>query len=959
MGSSISRSKAILAAALTAMITTGSRSFALTGNNWNGTVGNYNTAGNWSQGNVPTSGDQADIFSGTATLSANSPTAGGILAGKVISAPTLATNGFRLTSSGLIQIDNGAFMHIGAANGPASVQAANFSITAGSTVDMTSSAAILNASNSLTLDSSTFEVGGTVNVTNTFTNNNGTLQAKFNTTINAATFTMTGTSADNGIIDANGLSMTINAPTFNMHDPDTQIDAFGTNSNLTLNGQPDLTPGNVGSDVTIGNNSQLNLPGGNVWLFGYYQKSGANFIQNGSVTLAGGSTLATAARINEYAAYYTTVNVTGYANMPGGGEFDGDSSTTVSANSFLYVNSPYFRGIALSNDISISGAGTVNWSGNTVIGFSNAGVPFTEVSVANGTLFNWEGTSGANATLDIQNGELDVFATSIQPRLIKIGMFSITVNGYDGNMTIEANSTLNVAGNSWDLFGSMTLGPGALVEGQTIFVNGTSLAPGTYSINPTFTGTTFPSIAAPVVLQANSTIFLGTNGGLHMDGNTTYAGGSVGSAPFVEGTSPYGIFIQNGNATVTGNTTIFCNTFDMDGSANTATWSINANVTLTQQAWYLDPTDTTNNPFHSTINLNGGTLDMETHSGKWTLAGGTLNMGGNEAIVQHDKLVLGLGSTIGTVNVANGTVGFISGGLESAATGVAGGNVINNNGNLVVDSVFTLDANSVLSKTGTFALEIEVGTPVMGVGSVFNISNGPVQFFFGIPGAPNVTINLQNSVSGFFDVSHLNTLHIEAGGVAVISSGGDHSMQVTNLIIDGGASPTGGFSITDNKVVTQVTPATKATALATLRAQVVWGETHLLTGIFDDDLPANYGIAVIDNAILGRATFGGIPSNSNSILISQELLGDANVDGHVDLSDLSTILNNFGAVTGEWTSGNFDGAATIDLTDLSDVLNNFGASNANAFQVAAAAPEPMTMALLGVAGLMLLRRRKC
>ncbi len=68
------------------------------------------------------------------------------------------------------------------------------SITAGSTVDKTSfSAAILNASNSLTLDSSTFEVGGTVNVTNTFTNNNGTLQAKFNTTINAATFTMTGT----------------------------------------------------------------------------------------------------------------------------------------------------------------------------------------------------------------------------------------------------------------------------------------------------------------------------------------------------------------------------------------------------------------------------------------------------------------------------------------------------------------------------------------------------------------------------------------------------------------------------------------------------------------------------------------------------------------------------------------------------------------------------------------------
>ena len=59
-------------------------------------------------------------------------------------------------------------------------------------------------------------------------------------------------------------------------------------------------------------------------------------------------------------------------------------------------------------------------------------------------------------------------------------------------------------------------------------------------------------------------------------------------------------------------------------------------------------------------------------------------------------------------------------------------------------------------------------------------------------------------------------------------------------------------------------------------------------------------------------------------------MGDANADGQIDLTDLSTILNNFGATTSAWTSGNFDGAATIDLTDLSDVLNNFGVTYANA-----------------------------
>src|SRR5262249_10501913 len=87
--------------------------------------------------------------------------------------------------------------------------------------------------------------------------------------------------------------------------------------------------------------------------------------------------------------------------------------------------------------------------------------------------------------------------------------------------------------------------------------------------------------------------------------------------------------------------------------------------------------------------------------------------------------------------------------------------------------------------------------------------------------------------------------------------------------------------------------------------------------------------------------------------------GDANLDGHVDLTDLATILNNFGATTGAWTSGNFDGNPTIDLTDFADVLNNFGATNPNLFaaspssqspvtndQLPAAAPEPASLLLL-------------
>jgi hypothetical protein len=79
------------------------------------------------------------------------------------------------------------------------------------------------------------------------------------------------------------------------------------------------------------------------------------------------------------------------------------------------------------------------------------------------------------------------------------------------------------------------------------------------------------------------------------------------------------------------------------------------------------------------------------------------------------------------------------------------------------------------------------------------------------------------------------------------------------------------------------------------------------------------------------------------------LLGDANVDNHVDLTDLSIVLNNFGKQSLLRSDGNFDGAATIDLTDLSDVLNNFGKSFGGlsaATPSIGEVPEPASVLLL-------------
>jgi hypothetical protein len=118
----------------------------------------------------------------------------------------------------------------------------------------------------------------------------------------------------------------------------------------------------------------------------------------------------------------------------------------------------------------------------------------------------------------------------------------------------------------------------------------------------------------------------------------------------------------------------------------------------------------------------------------------------------------------------------------------------------------------------------------------------------------------------------------------------------------------------------------------------------------------------MDNGVLNKTAFGGVSVDVGSVLVGAELLGDSNADGHVDLTDLSTVLNNFGSATNAWTSGNFDGGATVDLTDLSDVLNNFGASNPNASDggavAAVATPEPASLVVLGIGALAVFGRRR-
>ena len=823
------------------------------------------------------------------------------------------------------------------------------------------------------------------------------------TKIGAGTVTLSGTNTYTGGTTINGGEISISSDT-NIGGPSSPITFNGGLLQITgpvnttfdthtvnwssFNGGFDLS--NKSSVLTI----SQNISGSGSFMVGgagTVVLTGTNTYTGGTTLLGGELSIPTDASIGG-----TTSKITFNGGVL---QINGAQPNIDSHNVNWSTFSGGFDIVSAANTFTVSsaigGSGIFTKAGAGVLLLNNANTFTGTTTIAGGTL------RIANA-LALQNSTVAISGAGAS---LDLNHLNATLGGISGNQPLDLqNTTLTVGNNgaATTFTGAITStgGPGALIKvgageltlgGNSSFGNTTisagdiratannALGTGTVTINvitglELATGVTLPNniVAAPgsnefvAVPDTNATATLTGNVSI-TGGANQYRLGIAGSGAVLTLTGTHTTntltLITRGNIVFAGNGSLTSTQAISIGRSSSGS---SEHLTLQDNAFLSSPVginlggiNGSSDDGNTTVALNGnaslnaGTKPVNLNNS--AVAGTTtLTLNGNSTVYAGSFTASGSSQGQSTLTVNGGTLIATAGdsatpffpvlgpsGKTLAATIQSAGMTINDGGfNITVAQPFSGAGG--LTKTGNGTLTLSAANTFTGPVTI-NAGSGTIATTGSLT-STSITV-AQNAALNLTAGSNLpNTANVTANGTVALGA----SDTFASLTLGGATNNwTGALNLAGNKLVIKPTAGNKATALANAQNQAATG------AISSSTLSASFGVAVIDNAALVTpfTTFGGQSVDANSLLLAPELLGDSNADGTVDLTDLSTVLNNFGATTASWTSGNFDGQSTIDLTDLSDVLNNFGQTNANASidpaaPGIAAAPEPASLLLL-------------
>ncbi|MDB5320604.1 MAG: Autotransporter-associated beta strand repeat protein [Phycisphaerales bacterium] len=622
----------------------------------------------------------------------------------------------------------------------------------------------------------------------------------------------------------------------------------------------------------------------------------------------------------------------GFGQNDAGTLFLSNTANTIASTTLSVGHSNGLNGgaglLTLGTGTNVINADTIN------IGFSKVDgtVKFasqTAGSPGTVTIGNKAGTAGADINVGSQfgTGTAGVITGTLDLRghLATVAANNVTV-GLTNNSGF-AGTASGIISMDAGTFTANALNLGSRINGATA---GTGTATNTAALNVgggAFTVSGATTIANNAITSSGS-----VTGSLNVSGGSFTTGTIVASPKTATGTgvATTNINLTGGSLTVTGSTF----TLASQATAGTAVGNLNiTGGTLTTNANILDGGGATT----TSVNLNGGTLDMTGHT-------------------------IGAVTPIDTLTFAAGTLKNV-GEINAGATG--------------------------LTKTTAGTLNI-AGNNTYTAATI--VSGGVLSVSGSIAASSGVTVS---DATATFDAAAAQTvkaLTVTAGKARVVNATkialtvGDGTQATSQLSLTGGT-----LDLTTNGLAVHYAAGNDAATLASVRSQILagynptspttgdgkWDGTTGITSSSINSLTAvGYALAADVLPFANGATtdtFMGTAVDKNTVIARYTLSGDLNLDGAVDFLDLARLAQSYNVTDGtrQWSTGDVNYDGNTDFLDLAKMAQNYNTAlpsepipgapadfQADLAKAFAAVPEPGTMSILGIGALALLARRR-